>query len=242
MKKTFTIFFLIYFSLILIISTSLTGCGQNGNLFSEIPPRDTKQKAEDAINSGDYNTSISLLEPYVSANSSDQQAIGLLSTSYLLAAGINIINMAVSVLSSTSNYRNNLQTVLAILPAGSQANISLVTKAINTISLTPASQRNSNQNYMLAIANASLAMLTIKSSCLNSSGVLTSALISAMSTTDANNIYSYLNSAQSNFSNVGISAGNSSGSGILANFINQINATSGASNSAKVINFITSQV
>ncbi|WGL58924.1 hypothetical protein QEJ31_10360 [Pigmentibacter sp. JX0631] len=239
MKKSILVIVQIIF--LTFICGVITSCGNNGNLFSDLPQRDTKQKAEDAINSGDYNTSINLLEPYVSANSSDQQAIGLLSTSYLLAAGINILNMAVSIISSNGNYKNNLQTVLAIMPAASQSNISLVTKAVNTISLVPAGQRNSNQNYMLAIANASLAMLTIKANCLNAAGTISTSLTSAMSTTDAANIYSYLSSAQSTFSSAGISSGSSSGSGILANFINQINSTTGGSNSAKVINFINSQ-
>ncbi|MGY3803621.1 hypothetical protein ACWNT8_06155 [Pigmentibacter ruber] len=226
---------------LIFINILITSCGNNGNLFSDLPQRDTKQKAEDAINSGDYNSSISLLEPYVSANSSDQQAIGLLSTSYLLAAGINILNMAVSIISNNGSYKNNLQTVLAIMPSASQNNISLVTKAVNTLSLIPSSQRNSNQNYMLAIANASLAMLTIKADCLNTAGSISTTLTSAMSTTDATNIYNYLSSAQTIFNSAGISSGNSSGSGILANFINQINSTTGGTNSAKVINFINSQ-
>lgn len=239
-NKMQRLFFIHWTFLLFPISTTIS-CGQNGNIFSELPARNTKQKAQDAINSGNYQASIELLEPYVAANGSDRQAIGLLSTSYMLAAGVNILNMAVAILESKNKYKNNLQTVLAIMPAASQNNLSLMTKAVNTLSLGSTGERNASQNYMLAIANASLAMLIIKANCLNSSGEISTTQTNALSTTDATNIYTYLTSAETTFAAAGIAAGSSSGSAILANFIGQINATSGGSNSQKVINYILSQ-
>lgn len=215
-------------------------CGSQ-NLFSSLTTKDTKQKAEDAINSGDYNTSISLLEPYIAANPNDQQAIGLLTTSYMLLAGVDILNIIVSILDSSSSSKNNFQAILNAMPTGNQTNISLLTKAINTMNLISTSQMNANQNYMYAIASVSLAILIIKQDCLDSSGMISTTSTNSMNVADANSIYTNLSNAQTAFTSAGISSSSNSGSGILANLINQINASSGASNSDKVINFIISQ-
>lgn len=217
-----------------------TSCG-NQNAFSSLTARDTKQQAEDYINTGDYNSSISLLEPYVSSNPGDQQAIGLLATSYMLLAGVNVLNLMVSILNNSSNSKNNFQAILNAMPQGNQTNITLLTKAVTTLNLISSSQMNANQNYQLGTAYSSLAILIIKAACLNASGSISTSQTNSMSTTDANSVYTYLTNTQTNFNNAGIKSGSNTGSGMLANIINQINATSGASNSAKVINFINSQ-
>lgn len=131
--------------------------------------------------------------------------------------------------------------MLNAMPAGSQTNINSLTNAVNTLNLIPTSQRSSTQNYQFAIASASLAILIAKQNCLDSSGNISSTSTNSMSTSDANSIFTNLTNAQSAFTNAGISAGSSSGSGMMANLINQINSTSGASNDAKVKNFIISQ-
>jgi hypothetical protein len=217
-----------------------SSCGGQ-NLYSSFTTKDTKQKAEDAINSGDYNTSINLLAPYVAANSGDQQAIGMLTTSYMLLAGVNILNIMVSILNASGDSKNNFQAILSAMPTGNQTNVSLLTKALNTITLIPTSQMNSNQSYLYAITSASLAILTIKQDCLDSSGVISTSSTNAMNATDANSVYTNLTNAQTAFTSAGMSSSSNTGSGFLANLINQINSTAGASNSAKVINFIISQ-
>ncbi len=225
----------------LLISTPFyAACGKQ-NLFSAFITENTKQKAEDAINSGDYNTSINLLEPYVAANPGDQQAVGMLTTSYLLLAGVNILNIMVSVLNTSESAKNNFQAILIAMPSGNQTNVSLLTKAVNTITLIPTNQMNSAQSYLYAVASSSLAILTIKQVCLNSSGTISTSSTNAMSATDANAVYTNLSNSQTAFTSAGISSSSNTGSGILANLINQINSSTGASNSAKVINFIISQ-
>lgn len=225
-------------ALLITMITITTSCGKQ-NAFSSLTTRDTKQQAEDYINTGDYNSSINLLEPYVNSNPSDQQAIGLLATSYMLLAGVNMLNLMVSILNSSSGAKNNFQAIVSAMPSGSTSNISLLTKSITTLNLISA--KNANQNYQLAIASASLAILTIKANCLDSSGSISTSQTNAMSTTDANSVYTYLSNAQTAFSSAGIAAGSNSGSAMLANIINQINSTSGGSNSAKVINYIIAQ-
>lgn len=227
-------------ALLLITTPFYTACGGQ-NLFSALTTENTKKKAEDAINSGDYNTSVNLLEPYVATNPGDQQAIGMLTTSYMLLAGVNILNIMVSVLNTSESAKNNFQAILSAMPSGNQTNVSLLTKAVNTITLIPTSQMNSNQSYLYAVASASLAILTIKQDCLNSSGAISTSSTNAMSTTDSNTVYTMLSNAQTAFTRSGISPSSNTGSGILANLINQINSSAGASNTAKVTNFIISQ-
>ena len=225
---------------LLLSSPIYFSCGGQ-NLFSAVTTEDTKQKAEDAINSGDYNTSINLLVPYVSANPGDQQAIVMLTTSYMLLASVNIMDIMVSILTASGSAKNNFQAILSAMPTGNQTNISLLTKAVNTITLISTNQMSADQSYLYAVASASLAILTIKSDCLDSTGAISTSLTNAMSTTDATTVYTSLSNAQTAFTSAGISSSSNSGSGIIANLINQINSSTGASNSAKVINFIISQ-
>ncbi|APJ02936.1 hypothetical protein [Silvanigrella aquatica] len=225
---------------IIIFIPLYSSCGSQ-NLFSSLTPETTKQQAEDDINSGNYASSISLLAPYVASNPGDAEAIGMLTTSYMLLSGINLLNIMVSIQSATGSSKNNFQAILKAMPAGNATNVSLLTKAVSTISLISVSSMNTSQSYLYAVASASLAILIIKQDCLDSSGNISTSLTNAISTTDANSIYSNLTNAQTGYTNAGVTSSSSSGSGILANLINQINSTTGASNAAKVANYIISQ-
>ncbi|WP_186645533.1 hypothetical protein [Fluviispira vulneris] len=230
------------FTIILLFSTSpvFISCG-NSNLFSSLSTESQKDKAQSSIYSGDYPSAISSLVSYLNSNPNDTQAISMLGTAYMLSAGYNLLNITVSILTNTSSAKNNFQAILASMPSGTSTNITYMTNAVNILSTISASQRTANQNYQLALAQAGLAILIIKADCLDSSGNISTALTNAMSATDSSNVYTNLQNAQTNLSSAGISAGTTTGSSLLANLFSQITATAGASNNAKVTNFIISQ-
>ncbi|BBH52141.1 hypothetical protein [Fluviispira sanaruensis] len=225
---------------ILITTPVLFSCG-NGNLFSSLTTVSQKDKAQNSIYSGDYPSAISTLVSYLNNNPSDTQAIGMLGTAYMLSAGYNLLNITVSILTNTSSAKNNFQAILSSMPNGSSTNITYLTNAVNILSTISSSQRTANQNYQLALAQAGLAILIIKAVCLDSAGNISTSLTNAMSSADSTKVYTNLQNAQTNLASAGISSGTSTGSSLLANLFSQINATAGASNDAKVTNFIISQ-
>ncbi|KAB8029160.1 hypothetical protein [Fluviispira multicolorata] len=231
-----------YIFSIFILSTAplYFSCGTD-NLFSSLSSKSQKNKAQDNIIEGNYSAAISILEPYVTNNPNDTQAIGMLGTAYMLSAGFNLLNITVDISNSSSSSKNNFQAILASLPSGTASNISYMTKAVNILSTISSAQRSSEQNYQLALAQAGLAILIVKSDCLDSSGKISTTQTNAMSASDSTSVYTNLQNAQTNLASAGISPGTTSGSAMLANLFTQISNTAGGSNNLKVTNFIIAQ-
>lgn len=227
-------------SCVLLVSMIINSCGKSPNIYSSVYKEDDKQRAADAINSGNYNYAIALLTPYVSQNPTDYSAQSMLANAYMQLAGIDLLKIAVALSTSVNTSKNNLYAVIQAFPIGTSGNISSINTALGLLNGIPSSALTSNQVYQKAIANAGLAFLTITKNILDSTGSISTTLVSSMSETDSNTIYNALVRVQANLNSLGVIAGTGSGSGVLLNIINQITSTSGSSPAVQLATFFLS--
>jgi len=207
--------------ILLVVSPVFYSCGKD-NLYSSVVQENNKQKAEDAIISGDYDSAISLLTSYIVENPTDYSAQSMLANAYELKAGINLLDLFIKMSNNISTSKNNLYAVLNSFPTGDSINIGYINTALQILTAIPSASRTSDQTYQIAVVNAALAFLMTKMDILDTSGTISTALVVTMSMTDSNTIYNSLVNVQTIFNSLGVVAGSGSGSGILLSIINGI--------------------
>ncbi len=216
----------IFFSFIILTYS----CGKD-NLFTNINTGDSKQKAADKINNGNYDEAIVLLLPYTHNNSGDYLARSMLANAYMLKAGINIINIFIAIGNNINKSKNNLYTVLNSFPTGNPSNIAYLNIALQNLALIPSDVLTPDQQLQSAIAHAALGLFTISMDLVDpSTGIISATQVASISITDADTIYNSFSTVQSLLLALGEIAEAGSGTGIILDLINQITSTAGGSN------------
>ena len=221
------------------LSVLNVSCGKE-NVFHSSYAISDKEKAQEAISSNNYDAAISILSDYISSFPNDYSAKSMIANVYLLKGGIHLSELIVSIQDNINTSNNDLYLLLNSFPTASTTNIEYINNAITYLNDIPTSELSSDQLYQTALAYAALAFYTIKLDVLDVSGTISISQASSMSITDCDTIYNSLVAVQSKLNQIGITAGSSSGSGIILSTINGITSTSGASNSAKLISYLIS--
>ncbi|MES2616009.1 MAG: hypothetical protein V4591_11415 [Bdellovibrionota bacterium] len=221
----------------LFCAVGMTSCGKD-NVLSSLYKENNKEKAEDEIANGNYDSAISLLETYISANPADYSAQSMLANAYMLKAGIDLLTIIIDLSHNIDDAKNNFYAILHSFPRGTQTNINYINTALQTLSAIPSSALTSDQIFQTAMANVALAFFTTSKDILDSSGAISTTLVESMSVTDADTIYNSLVNVQTNFISLGVVAGSGSGTGIILDIINQITSTGGSTGPEKLATFL----
>ncbi|NBW80255.1 tetratricopeptide repeat protein [bacterium] len=168
----------------------LSGCG-SGNVFSGVVKRSDSDKAQAALESGDFDSAIDSLNSYLKDHPDDASARSMLANAYLKKSGVDLLKIGTSISSGTQG-QSNWSTISGALPAGTSENVANVEAAVAALSSIPASQRTDEQNYQLAVAQTTLAVTVAKKVAGDGTGQLTTEKIDQMSDTDALTIYNAL--------------------------------------------------
>ncbi len=216
-----------------------TGCGDN--LFSSLHKKDDKDKGRSAFQQGDYAGAITYLNDYIAGHPDDTEARSMLATAYMKKVGLDELQIAANITSSTASATNNGWTsIVSLMPAGSEANISALTAARDTIAAIPEASRTPEQNYQLAVASSALAITVVKKSLCDDTGAYTPTdeKIQALSADDANLIVQSISTTAT-----AVAATGSSNSGLskLADVSTQIDSQTGSDNLSKLQSFLTSK-
>lgn len=214
----------------------LTSCGTD-NLFENAVQRSESDKAEAALESGDFNSAITTLEEYLKNHPDDAKARSMLANAYLKKSGIDLLKIGTS-LSTNQSGQSDWSSVSGVLPPGNQENIDSMQAAVNALKNIPASQRSDEQNYQLAVAQTTLAMTVAKKSAGDSAGTLTDEKIDQMSDTDALTIY---NAIQGSKDASGAMSTPNEGLNKVGSFADKIAQESGETPEIRLRNFLKSQ-
>ncbi|MEN9825669.1 MAG: hypothetical protein RI953_1414 [Pseudomonadota bacterium] len=168
----------------------ISACG-SGNVFSGVVKRSDSDKAQAALESGDYDSAIDSLNAYLKDHPDDASARSMLANAYLKKSGVDLLKIGTSISSGTQG-QSNWSTISGALPSGTSENVANVQAAVAALSSIPAEQRTDEQNYQLAVAQTTLAVTVAKKVAGDGSGQLTTEKIDQMSDTDALTIYNAL--------------------------------------------------
>ena len=168
----------------------LVACGSD-NIFENAVHRSESDKAQAALESGDFNSAIQTLEEYLKTHPDDATARSMLANAYLKKSGIDLLKIGTS-MSSGSSGQSDWSALSGVLPAGSQENVDSMKAAVGALQNIPASPRTDEQNSQLAIAQTTLAITVAKKSAGDSNGNISDEKIDQMSDSDALTIYNAL--------------------------------------------------
>lgn len=172
------------------VHQALIACGSD-NVFEKAVKRSEAEKAQAALESGDFESAIATLEEYVKKHPSDAAARSMLANAYLKKSGVDLLKIGASA-SASSSEKSDWTNVSSALPSGTSTNVQNIQAAVDALKGIPVSQRTDEQNYQLAIAQTTLAVTVAKKASGDDSGKLSDEKIDQMSDSDALTIYNAL--------------------------------------------------
>ncbi|MFZ9519846.1 MAG: tetratricopeptide repeat protein [Silvanigrellaceae bacterium] len=224
-----------------VVTTSLpvyflSGCG-SGNVFSGVVKRSDSDKAQAALESGDYDAAIESLNAYLRDNPGDASARAMLANAYLKKSGVDLLKIGTSFSSGDQN-ASTWTMVSGALPSGTAENVANVQAAVDALSSIPPEQRTDEQNYQLAVAQTTLAVTVAKKVAGDDSGQLTTEKIDQMSDSDALTIYNALKGSKDA---TGAMSTPDSSLSKVGSITDGIDSQSGATEAERLRNFLKTQ-
>lgn len=223
---------------LLFVSVWATSCGKYNSLEGSTTLND-KEKASVYIQKGNYDAAISGLETYVSANPTDYPAQSMLANVYLLKAGIDTLSLSMAINAGISSAKNNLYAILNAFPTGTATNLSYINSAISAMQTIPSASLSSDQTLEYVVAELSLAVMTLKKDCVDTTtGTLSTTLAASISTTDASTIYSAISTVNTTLSSLGATSGSNSALQVLYQMTSQILSAGGSTSAQQLATYL----
>lgn len=214
----------------------LQGCGDSGNVFAFASKKSDKDKGRSALARGDYDTAISELENSLRNNPNDPAARSMLANAYLKKSGLDELKIASQISSSQGN--GDFGALMSAMPPGTPENRDRMEKAVEVLSGIPPEQRTEQQNYQLAVAQASLAVTVVKQTTGGSEPKeMSNEEIDAISDDDAETMYESMTGAATSLNGAG-SAGQEAGAAPVNNVAGELSVQEGATPAEKMRNFL----
>lgn len=212
-----------------------TGCG-GSNVFETLAVKSEKDQVKSTLNKGDYAQAILDLEDYVARNPDDAEARSMLADARLKLIGVDAVSMASRVASSPGDWRS----IVSTMPEGTPDNVTQLTLAVETLEGIPEDKRTPEQNYQLALAQASLALTLTRQVGTDADGKVNPEKVDAMSDSDADSIVAALKGTKSALSASG-AGDDGKGSAKLGSLSDKIAAEPGNSDAERLRSYLKKQ-
>ena len=183
-----------------LVALCLTSCGPN--LFQSASERDPAEDATIALENGDADKAIRILEDALESDSSNIQFISILSLAYAQRAGVDPISLIQSLASNASSGGSSqaqdttsLVSLFSVMPPATQPAINDVDKAVSLLLSIPNAERAQYDNIKLAMFQTSSMTLKLKILDTNGDGQISTAELLSLSGANAAAILNQLATA-----------------------------------------------
>lgn len=222
----------------------VTGCGKN--VFQSYEKDDPAQKAANAMERGDPDKAIKILEAALEKDPNNYVYISLLSAAYGQKHGVDILDLALAMAddssgdSSSGSKTAGIAVLWPILPEATEANLLGVEKAVALLVSIPIAERTNADVFKLAILSTASISLRIKSFDLNGDGELSTQELLAMDEEDATAIVDGLLAASSVLVS-GMGENSDKATEKIAAISDAISSQDGDTNSEKLANYFAEE-
>lgn len=218
-----------------VTTVGVVSCGSSGNVFEKAQTISDKEKARKLMAKGDFAGAVVLLERYLQSHPDDKEA-----KSALVYAQSKLLDCdpakILSKIADPSAAGSDWQKLSQAMPAGTQENVDKLKSSVDLLNSIPADERSPEQNYQLAMANATLAVVQAKMVATDENGNFDSAKAQTeLDDTKAQTIIDSVNGANSALAASGSDSSNSNKLGTVSS---DLNNSEGASSSEKLKNFL----
>ncbi len=172
----------------LIVGACLSvGCGKN--IFQEYEKEDPAQESANAMERGESQKAIDILEPAIEKDPDNYVLISLLSAAYAQKHEVDILDLALAMADGDDEDSGTKTSGIAVLwpflPEASAANMNGLSTAVELLESIPVPERTSADNFKLAILSTASVSLRAKSFDTNGDGQLSTQELLAMGEDDA---------------------------------------------------------
>ncbi len=231
-----------YFFGVITLSTLCFSCG-GANIGESLETKTPEQQAKEKMNAGDYQGAVDLLEPLAESEPEVYSRLPLLAAAYLAVAGIDLISMLKNQLSAGSGSSVFAQ-VGSFLPSGyNRSDVDTVKTGVDRLKRIPENLRGSEGDpeygesalFQLILYEAVYSSMLVNLFIdIDINGDIDLSKLEEITIEDVRNILSSLESAQNN------AEGSSATSEAIGETLNEIEATEGADDREKLINYVGS--
>lgn len=216
------------------VSVTLIGCGDSGNIFEKVYKKTPKETAQQHIEKGEYQEAVDVLQEYLLEEPDDIEAKS--AYAYALSKLSNFEPSSIlAKMSSNEGSTDSWQALAQAMPEGTQENVDRIKAAVDALASIPADQRTAEQNYQLAMANATLAVTQAKMVATDESGNLDEQKAQNMTEEQASTIVNAINDSNSALASSG---NNNEQSEKLGGVSSQVNNSEGSTSKEKLTNYL----
>lgn len=231
----------------LALATQLTGCGDN--LFATGEAKDPPEDAALALERGDSNKAIDILEDALADDPENPQLLSLLSAAYAQRAGVEPLSFAQGIGGESSEGSANgdgggagndgLVALFDIMPAATTESVSDIDYAVALLVSIPVDQRMAGDPFKFAIYQTASMVMHLKILDTNGDGVLSIEEITDLSDLSAGGLLNQLAAAQATLAIEGADSETmAKAAETLAKYQGQIDASEGATDEEKLRNYM----
>lgn len=221
------------------VSLVTTSCGSDtkGNIFSKASKKNDKEKGLDAMLDSEWASAVDYLQSWLTDNPDDTEARQALGNAQMQLAGVDMLTMGMNAQTLQGSAKNDWQLLAKLMPAGTAENVAALINAVDALkSINP---RTADQEYQLAVAQASLAVVKTKQVATDENGNYDNTKAASMSDEDATLIMTNARGANSSMASSG--AGSGGANDKMSGVSSQMDAQPGNSDSAKLKNYLSTQ-
>ncbi len=192
-----------YFLDLLILSI-LTSCSSNThNVFRSLGETNPKKAAMNALTNEQYSDAVKQLQKHLINSAQDWEAQGMLANACLKLVGIDEFQLIkISLSSGSSGGSSNFLAMSQYFPDPTEANLSLLNLASESLNKIPIDVRTSDQTYYLGLIEFSKS-LTLAKKLVDISGQPSIEKLSELTEEDAQTIFTSIDSASTVLQGVG---------------------------------------
>jgi len=229
--------------LILILSWSCFGCGTQ-NVGENFESKTPLQEAKAKMNNGDYQGAVDILEPLADSEPEVYGRLPLLSAAYLALAGVDLISMLKNQITAGTG-TSLFDQLGSFLPIGyTRTEVTLVDTGVQRLKRIPEELRGADGDpeygesalFQLILYEAIYSSMLVNLFVgVDANGDIDISKLEEMTLDDVRSILDSLESAQIN-----AAAGSSVSSEAIGETLDEIDASEGADDREKLINYIGS--